>query len=47
MVITKVIMTYVIMVELSLLPNSCITIYPTTFVLALPLKLSAKQHMED
>jgi hypothetical protein len=47
MVITKVIMPYVIMVELSLLPNSCITTYPTTFVLAPPLKLSATQHMED
>jgi hypothetical protein len=38
-VITKVIMPYVIVVELSLLPNSCITTYPTTFVLAPPLKL--------
>jgi hypothetical protein len=37
MVITKVIMP----------AKFLITTYPTTFVLALPLKLSAKQHMED
>jgi hypothetical protein len=29
------------------LQNSCITTYPTTFVLAPPFKLSAKEHMED